>query len=228
MALTDNLLHYYNVNSNFNDSVGSTNLSTSWVSYSSWKISNAASYATNGYAQTTSALYPIIMTINMWMYLNDTNDTQYWLKHDWTNSRPWLYCRLISAVPTKVLFYHYDEWWWWARTMEINRSSFPTWEWFMFTWTSWGSWAGMKVFVNTSSVGTSWTTTQSQTANPVGANIWWYDTSWWNNPHWLFDEIWIRDRVLTSAEISSLYNWWSWLAYPFTTAAAFVPKITIF
>ena len=44
---------------------------------------------------------------------------------------------------------------------------------------------------------------------------------------WMVDEVWLWTRALSSSEVSSLYNWWAWLAYPFTTST-FIPKIIQF
>ena len=41
---------------------------------------------------------------------------------------------------------------------------------------------------------------------------------------WQIDELWFWNRVLSAWEKTSIYNWWTWITYPFTPVAAQNPN----
>lgn len=81
MALTDNLVAYYKLDSNSNDSHGSNHGTDTSISYSAGKLSNAADFnGTSSYIDCSTGidLGSTAFTLNFWYYPNVTYpDSQY-------------------------------------------------------------------------------------------------------------------------------------------------------
>lgn len=210
MALTTNLVSYYKLDSNSNDSVWSNNWTGTSISYVAGKISNAASF--NGSSSrivwlakpsTGSGSF----SINLWIKVTTLWSLMSLATYgtNATNKNVFLYIDASSKVNAN--FY----WGWWS---VVSSTTLSTGTWYMLTLTYDGT--NLRLYVN-SSLESTW-------AN-LTANIWstysyiWVDytnTSFFYNG--LEDELWYWSRTLTLAESQQLYNSGTWLAYPFVTA----------
>lgn len=220
MALDTNLVSYYKLDSNSNDSVGTNNGTDTSVSYVSGKIGNAGSY--NGSTSRTSLWNKVLSswttaTISMW--INNSNAAQ------WQD--------------VTILSNQYDTWNYWICLARTTSGTSNDWNWFF--WWGWGSyywygantfslptstwthiavtvnWATMKQYINWaeySSV-TYWANINFTSAN----NMFFWQSSYlyaWRYFNWLIDEVGIWSRALSSTEITELYNAGAWITYPFT------------
>lgn len=235
MALTDNIVAYYKCD-NVNDSVGSYNMTNNWtVTFDGWLIWNCANCGTSNTTKYLSS------THNLWF--NNSRSISWRLysqKTSGTQAFFWFGC---SANNIQFQFY-YSGWTLYAyRTKRGIASQWPaitytlpqnTRTHFVITYNE----STLKVFANGVYIGSasaswSWTT---------ATNNWrwfaWYDLYWTNFIDWKMDEVWVWTRALTDWgisvwqtagwEVAELYNSWSWLQYPFSTASAFIPKIIMF
>lgn len=198
---TSGLVNEWLLHSDANDSVGSFNVTTSWVTY--WTVwgKSAATFATNAYWTNTSFyINSSSISITFWIYLSDLSATQYLLKSDWAT---WdrFFIRIIDGTNLQVI----DTMSWWDTAAHIALSNISTSTWTMITMISTG--ANTKSYVWTTLIWdstTSWWRTTWTTAENF--NIWWYGTSWWLNPHWSMRDVRIYNRVLTSQELTDIYN----------------------
>jgi len=209
MALIDNLVSYYKLDGNSNDSLWWNNGSDTAISYVSWKINNSASF--NG----TSSVVSIANSSN----LNITNDISIFC---WINAGA--QTNTYSAFVEKHFSQSYYFWYWNAKKLsfyygwtEVTSGADRIVEWaWQHVWVTYNrSTQTAKFYVNGSVVDTF------TTFNPTVT--WWTTTVLlWKQQlasrfyNWLLDEVWIWNRELTPSEVSSLYNWWIWISYPFS------------
>jgi hypothetical protein len=216
MALTDNLISYYKLEANSNDSVWSNNWTDTSISYVSGKIWNCASFnwsTSTMIMNATDIFWTQPISISLWAYLN---------------TLPSWYCILASYVDSTVdsnildknitvtsswdaRFFVYD----WASKYAISTASISTWVWNHIVWTY--DWITLRVYVNW----VLWWTTVSAfwTYNFANPKIWisWNVTWTVDRVNWKIDELWIYSRALSWSEVSQLYNGWAWLTYPFSS-----------
>lgn len=227
MALTDNLISYYKLDSNSNDSLWINNGTDTNMSYVSGKINNAGSF--NGStsriqcADSTSLSITWNYTFSMW--LNITSLPTSW--------------NIVSMINK------YDQWgnswgydfslfnnWWTQQVWMLNGSWWSSGWWYInYTFTT-GSFVHAVVIYDgvNSTLYVNWSSVWSiaNTLNPADntkllniGNFWYYTPSvWelWRYYNGLIDELWLWSRAISGSEISQLYNSWNWLTYPFTNS----------
>jgi len=220
MALTDNLVSYYKLDWNSNDSVGSNNGTDTSVSYVSGKIGNAGSYnGSTSYSTMGNVLDQTgsnAFSISLWIKYSSTgndmlvtkqlssgNFTWYAL---WRNNTAWKIEFTIVSTASNLLVVHfpddYNDWNWHHIGITYNGSKS----------TSWCVWYIDGNAVTLTSVTNSLTGSSTSTA-PFNLG----SRNNWNLPtNWLIDEVWIWNRAITATEVSTLYNGWTWLSYPFS------------
>lgn len=237
MALSDNIQAYYKL-----DETSGTSITDS-VTSGTWTLSNATQnswwkiwYCTSFWWQWYYATCPTIsdhiawwnvMTVNAWCKITDSGVFRSicWERQQgWSGYLNFLISNNISD--NKLIFQTY----WknnanWVNCYSIN--AIPTNTWTMITWTYDGS--KMRVYIN-------WTY-----ENEANQTTYFYENTWsnlmiWRNYtaasqqdcNWYIDEVWVWSRCLSQTEITTLYNSWAWLQYPFTWTTVFTPKIIQF
>lgn len=220
MALTDNLVSYYKLESNSNDSHWSNNGTDTSVSYWTGKIWNCANYTTTSYSNMGNVF--------------DMERTQAWTKSFWHKTTDsWVDLCLLtkqnSAYPNQWIFtlinwgkytqYVYSGSW--LRLQVRTNSTYNDWNWNFITVTYDGSVDanGILIYVNGSLAATTIEFNTIGAFTTLTTN--WFQINWrWNSTSQThtgsIDEVWIWTRVLSASEITELYNWWNWLTYPFT------------
>lgn len=219
MALDTNLVAYYKLDWNSNDSVGSNNWTDTSVSYVAGKIGNAAQW------NWTSS--KIIVANNLWVTWWNIS-IAWWFKMNTDISSGFQCFCEQSDNGTSVwnsIRYDYNSW---TRRLVFDRVRY--WivdEQVLYNITLWTTWHHIAYTYN-------WTTV---TWYVDWASVWTIAASWnWSVPQWNFfsilalnwgffsnitiDEIWIWSRAISWSEITQLYNAWAWLTYPFTTQAS--------
>lgn len=213
MALIDNLISYYKLDWNSNDSHGTNNGTDTSISYVSWKISNAASF--NGSSSKiigTWTWFPVgssDRTVSLWLNLTATTPTGRIFQW-WSDAVDQLFCLYNNGG--NIIFTQY-----WSSSSTLTTPTLGVWNLytFTFTWTTWTmylNWNSTPVWTWTKSINTTWTNFA------FGSSY-----SWSEYTNCKLDEIWIWSGVLSTSEISQLYNSWDWLTYAFNK---FIPKIT--
>jgi len=223
MALTDNLVAYRKLDEssgNAADSVGSYTLTNNWTAtYSAGKINNWVNTTTSKYLSHATFLDS---WYSAWSF-------SFWVKTtmSWTRAfiidktSPTKYpCEILISAENKLELY-INPWVW------INNIFTSTWtinDWNRHHCVVYGNSTGrasIGMYIDWSS---TWSFTYSGGIDSwaIVADTWNDFTVWlrWDNTFPFtgsIDEIWFYDRVLTSDEITTLYNWWNWLQYPFTT-----------
>lgn len=213
MALTTNLVSYYKLDSNSNDSVASNNWTDTSITYSSWKISNCAVF--NGttskiiWSWTWFPTWSSDRTVSLWANLTSTATSRiFQWGSDFNNQ---LFC-LYNNVGN-IVFTDY-----WTSSTTLTTPSTGVWNLYTFTFTG-TTWS---LYLNGNSTPV-WTWTKS--INTTGTNFaFWSSYIWWDYFDGKIDEVWVWSRVLSTSEISQLYNSWNGLSYPFasTTNSSFL------
>lgn len=205
MALTDNLVAYYKLDGNSNDSVGSNNGTDTGVSYVSGKINNAGSY--NGSTSHTavpnnSALQLSTGSISFWF--NTTSNLSSWRG-------------LVAKQGAFGVFLNSGELTLYDWGTDLNRASgvtpsINTWHHCVLSFQS-GVTNGTKLYLNGTLIFTTTITVSSQSegvsiaAGNYAGNI--------QNYNGLIDEVGIWSRALSPTEVTQLYNSGAGLQYPF-------------
>ena len=207
MSLTDNLISYYKLDGNSNDSVGSNNGTDTSVGYVSGKIGNAGSF--NGTSSFIST-WPNIsnstsFSISLWVNNFSANSDYKWIVWQWVDTlgqQVWIW----KHPTNKVWFSIY--WDIYTSSTQITDNNFHH---IVITYNTTYS---KKIYIDWAldSNVTTWTTPSPWTYNFVIGRM--YSTlnqEYWN---WLIDEVWVWDTELSWSEITKLYNGWNWLSYP--------------
>jgi hypothetical protein len=216
MALTDNLVAYYKLQGNSNDSVASYNGSDTNITYgnSYGKIDQGASFSyasgskitvatdfgfTGTYDRTFACWFKIVSFQNYsQVFSYRKKGVAYGCIFDYRNeSGTYKLCFNNNGLELKV-----------SQTLDVDT-------WYHLAWTFTGS--NSTCYLNGNSVGTI--TKGSGNASETAFRIGWYgigDERYWNG---YIDEFGIWSRALTSDEISTLYNSGNGLQYPFTTTS---------
>ena len=218
MALTDNIVAYWKLESNSNDSVASYNGTDTNVTYITGKIGNGANITGTGGDG-------ISVADNTVFDVNNAKTVSCWIKFDTQTSNDIIigkYGDFASADNYK------NGWFFQAVNGSGIRASVyndtPTGYVTSYsTMPSTGVWTHMvmtfngstelKLFVNGSQVGSTITTAGTFSFNNT-SNLWFGKSS--GDPFdGMVDEIGIWSRTLSDAEITSLYNGGNGLTYPF-------------
>jgi len=218
MALTSGLIAYWKLDEssgNASDSVGGYTATNNSVTYSAGKINNWGDFD-----WTTS-----------WLSLS----SDLWLNGSSQNYSYSLRARPTSNMSAQTVFfnnvdatfhnYNYIEFYLWAMrlirvrgwvaadvlnvTQAMNGST-----WYHIVWTY--NWTTLTLYINGTSIWTAsstgnWTSGYSDQSS-IGA-----DVAWSTKFNWKIDEVWVWNRAITSTEVTSLYNWWSGIQYPFSS-----------
>lgn len=201
MALTDNLVAYYKMDGNSNDSVGSNNGTDTSMSYVTGKINQGASF--NGSSSYINLPFNVDQandyTCGFWF--NTTNGSSGYLVDSAKNPN-----RFVVYLDTSKVTY-------WVKNNTIQTSTISTSTWYYVVVTKDGSTYSLYLngtLVTTQSAGSA-TTTDNNTR--LGAS----EDSAGAKYTGLIDEVGIWSRALSAAEVSQLYNSGAGLQYPFTT-----------
>lgn len=201
MALTSWLYAYYKLDWDATDVLWINGWSATSVTRPAWKINQCASFNTATIEIANNAEFNVgEWSIAFWMKtsytsyqpvmaMNDNiNDNRYIATSRTTSSKVWVYDFTWTAVIE-----------WTASVCDGSRhhiviTSDATSTIFYIDWASSGTFSGAIMY--------SWVADSN-------INIWYraFDADYL----WDLDEIWFRNRVLTSWEVSQLYNWWVWL-----------------
>ena len=230
MALTTNLLAYWKMEWNSNDSAWSNNGSDTAISYSSGngKISQGAWF--NGSTSRIQLPTNTILnsksqiTINTWITFNDHLTWSlrgiFWVQWNYSGALNSQYISTNGTDQTVAFWVAASS----PSPPAMNIGTITTGQWYMLTHTINLSTLVVELFLDWVSKGTqSYSSIPAISVNTV-MDIWRvYDTSRIHNGN--MDEFAIWNRVLTGSEITQLYNGWAGLTYPFivnNTQAAFL------
>ena len=226
MALTDNLLAYWKMEGNSNDSVWSNNGTDTAITYSAW---NWKSWQWAWFNWSTSRIqlpnstilnWKTKFTINTWVTFGDHNT--------WSlRAIIWVQTNYIGALNSQYIssnwLDHQISFWPAGTSPAINAVNLwntTTWAWYMLTHTYDSTLLKTETFLNGTSMGSQTFSSLPAIAVTTVMDIWRsYDSTRIHTGN--MDEYAIWDRVLTWAEITQLYNW---LTFPFIS---FIPRITI-
>lgn len=215
-GLLNNLISYYKSDWNGNDTHASNNLTDTSVSWVSWKINDAASFnGSSSTLRTTSSLW-----INWWACSYSC-----WVKlNAEIASSIWSFVAQGNTTTTKTTFYIYYNYNGGTRRLTFGRTRNSVVDQLVtYNITMWTSnyyhlvltydWTTVNWYVNGVSI---WTVSASW--NWSWWWVTWFDIWAWNGwtvffANAIIDEVWVWSASLTSAQVTSLYNWWSWLAY---------------
>lgn len=214
MALTDNLVAYWKADEsswNYADSIWSNTGTPTGTSYVAWKINNGISFSWGTSFVTLAnylwTLWDNAYTLSMWVKpttLDTTNgDVLLW---PWDRNQQ----HIISST-WKLTLTTYD----WTVSNVIGNTTLTNGNWYHVVFQRTSGTAG-KVYLN----GSDDTSVTAAMRNPAWTlaqafRLWSRQDATSANFNWLEDEIGIWSRALSWSEISQLYNWWSWLQYPF-------------
>ena len=206
MALTDNLLSYWKLDDNSNDAVGSNNGTDSNISYAAAKINNGASFNGSSSKITHSASgFPTgnaARSVNFWVKLNSTaSGRQVFLYGTYSSGQVW--CVMMS---NSIFVQGYM-----LNASGASSTVLSTGTWYMCTVTMDGS-GNIAYYLNGSADGTATIATLNTTAS--GGII---GNGWDGYFSGMVDEIGFWSRVLSSTEVSQLYNSGNGLPYPLST-----------
>ena len=206
MALDTNLISYYKLDSNSNDSVGTNNGTDTAITYSAWKIWDCAWY--------TWATSKIVITENTSLALTEFSYSFWFQVPNTTGFKP-LFRRSAAFTQWVIAYVNWANVYWaiWNGadiTTPATAVSASTWYHWVLTWsnTTKTVWLTVNAWTPQTTV-TATNITSSWTLNLL------YDVPNATAGNAKIDEVGIWSRVLASTEISQLYNSWSWLAYPF-------------
>lgn len=227
--LTDNLVAYWKLDGNSNDSganaYNGTDTSMSYVAGKIWdcwefnwstsKIDLANGAWFTGNAARTIAAWVKIDSIwgNNYYSIFANGANSWWqdfqfILHTPDSTTANLYVRRYFDDQNSVNIYS-----------SINTTDFfhvaVTYNW-VTTWTATnGAW--IRFYLNGAEID-RWTSKTNVTFNTSQSNVWISRPLWTSYWDWKIDEVWVRGRELTSSEITTLYNSGNWLSYPFETS----------
>jgi len=202
-TLTTWLVSYWRADTNgsFPDAHWSNTWTISWASYtSSWKVDWAYSYNwTTDYVGLSNITPWTTFSISSWIYL-DALWNYRWIIWSTTTTGAGFHFQLSTSDYPNIYLY-------WVAAWITSSVAITTGTWYNVIATYDGS--NIRIYLNwvlrwTQAASGSCTTTTS-------LQIWQtYINRWFD---WKIDETWYWSKTLTQAEITSLYNWWSWLSY---------------
>lgn len=192
------------------DSVGSVTLTNTWVTYTASKINNwwvFNSGSTTNLNWWTSASLELTTNISISFWVNitwDWNDFARVISKWLINSR-WFFFYKNPNATDNINFQ--IQWTSKGSAAALSRST-----WHHVVWTY--DWANMKLYINWTKESTDQAKTWSITYSSDVFYIW--KDSWPTSRFtWWVDAVWIWNIALSQAQVNDLYNWWSWIQYPF-------------
>lgn len=204
MALTDNLVSYWKLNEssgNAADSVWSNTWVNTNVTYDVGKINNCAIFNNTAYFTTALTIGTVFTVSFRAKYTSIADDIFIWNNKFNCGINSWAYVWKIKwddniNETLRTTWATYNDWNWHHIVCICN------------SWVVNGSYLIVDWWAET----VTWTITTSSST--------WNTIIWANSAlNYKFtgnlDEIWVRSRVLTSQEVTKLWNWWWWLTHPF-------------
>lgn len=238
MALTDNLIAYYKLDeisgTTANPSVGSVNGTVNGGGFNSGGKINYGFYSTN----TTIGINPLTFGNNFDINYNTVRSMNFWVKFDSFLTTQGIISKQNSGGSVSGFAFYLTT----SKTLSFGLSNTITYEmggtiasafpnaneWYMLTMTYSGNnlMSGWKIYIN----GTEKTVTVNKdvlgartttSTNPLTLQGYVRDAGYYNLKGYT-DEFGIWDKVLTSTEVTTLYNGGLGLQYPFSTGAFFM------
>lgn len=224
MALIDNLISYYKLDWNSNDSVGWNNGTDTAITYSVGNGKTVQGAWFNGSSSRISPPSGSIrptgnFTINAWFKTSST--VNQWIFQTYSQASSIVSWFTFAIVSNKLEFVSGNNT---GATLNTSykvlagATTVTTGNWIMATARYNGT--VLEVFVNAVSDGnTAWTNAPAYQGDSKPA-IWTINyqhaltTAYFNGA---IDELWVWNRALTPTEITTLYNGWVGLSYPFST-----------
>lgn len=199
---------------------------TGSISYTTGKINNwismTSSQAQNLFAIASSWDFNVSTT---------TMSSSFWIKS--SNNSVHFFTYMDDNTQEEIIFW--IGWWasfwvWWTSWKPTIYCKNKWWAWYSASTTvSDNVWHHIVLLIDSSSIKIYVDNTLS-----LNQTVAWTRSAWdrtlriWNRYvsapayylcYWgLMDEFWRWSRVLTTTEITELYNWWAWLSYPFASA----------
>ena len=214
MALTDNIVSYWKLDGNSNDSAGSYNGTDTSITYGTdyGKIGQGAKFdaTTDKIAFSDWQLGTNNFSISFWF--NPTSRTvNYYYIDVKKSTSPSVYWGIYTGAgaTTKIRLNHYqssDNYW-------DSTGTFSTGTWYHLVYTRDGD--TMKLYINGSYDSQK---TGYSTRDFNGTNFQ-YLGGYSKSENFYLDEVGVWSRALTTDEITALYNSGNGLTYPFTTTS---------
>lgn len=210
MALTDNLVAYYKLDWNSNDSIWAFNWTDTSISYVTGKINQWASFnGTSSRIQVGNLPLSSAFTFCAFVYVNSwTNDGWLYSKRDgWSNS-----CFSINQSATasnwNVVTYLWNPSFWYTSSWSGFLS---LWSW-LHIWITFDG-TNVRYYKNASLFNTAIDPWNILTTS-LSTRFW---DDWFSHfSNMILDEVYISFDAKSITEIAQLYNWWNGLSYPFS------------
>lgn len=204
--ITD-LVRYYKLDDDMTEEVSSQDGTATNVSWVSAKINDGADFD----GSTAYATFPNVLkdktayTISFWMKAGSIPGTNWWLVGSRPPGNP-LISILLQSTGKILASLGTDT----GAITSTNTLSTAT----RYMVTAVKDWASQTLYIDadsskwwTGSTNVTYTSTNTRYMGRAdSAAVWYYDG--------IIDEVWIRERALTQAEVTALYNSWNWLPYP--------------
>lgn len=230
MALTDNLVAYWKLDESSGNATDAswnwhTGIAVNQATFAAWKIGNAGSFDGNAdyFRCDDSTDFDFgtgAVSVSFWCYQDSLVNYKYIVNqryNNWnTGAQFWIFTSPWGATGDVMTFYFYNGSASQFLYSDNGSHAATTREHWVMTRSS--DWATCVIYKNWAENNrATWMTVRNADNNwyfSIGENIW--QPWWWNGK---IDEIWVRKRELTSDEVSTLYNSWNWLQYPFSTTS---------
>lgn len=236
MALIDNLIAYYKLDSNANDSSANWNNGTpTAITYSTGKIWNGAVFtlANNSRIQLPSNLWwstNAAFSCSMRVKPNSPSNSCYffflWNSSDYTQFNLNYTSGTLYYGKQKAYVGWIPAYWITLSTTQLTHIVVTI------------NASVAKLYINGVYVATGTNSWNGNTDNPSVWSIGDYIDLTTKRFQWIIDEVAFHNRQITDWwisiwsvalwEVAELYNWWLWLTYPFTTTPAFIPNNIFF
>ena len=223
MALTTNITAYWKLDEaswNAADSVWTSTWVNVWtIGFATGKIWNGITnnYTNDKYLSCgTNVINGAETSISLWFKIPSANtqvSNLFTIMGNNTNERILIWVSAASAGKINVYAVNKSPQWRHTGTTSVN-------DWnrhhIVVVYAS----ATVKVYLDWNTwtpevnVSSSWSLATSGLGIYIGGRYYSVSTDSFN---WNIDEVWVRDRVLTTAEVTQLYNGGAWLTYPFVS-----------
>ena len=224
MSLTDWLVSYWKLD----EASGTTAFDS--VGSNDWTLEGTAWWTTgkiNSWVQSPDSTNNAY--VNMWTHpvLSWNFSVSIWVKKTWNN--PWWYTYFAwgNNFNNFFSFTNFNS----SNNYWIRLRTFTTFEQTLISWINTWQWYHLVATRDWNNL--KWYVDWNLTLNVTNSIVWvtlsnqqfyflWHKTgsSFNQNFIWVIDEIGVWNRVLTSTEITELYNSWAWLQYPFTSESS--------
>ena len=214
MSLKTNLISYYKLDGNSNDSVASNNGTNTNISFDNayGKINNGASYtSTSSKIILSSQAQQSAGTVNLWVkpLTNFNVEKSLFTDRDATNRAGMCQIQISTAGKLNLLVSNGSSW----VINSTSSSAMSINNWYMMTWV-WDATDGHKIYINNSAWITNTTVRSAFTGvvDQVIGNLNFGGNDTYGSNKYI-DEVGIWSRALSSTEIGELYNSGNGLSY---------------